>query len=101
MINEEFNIYMERFKLKPLKERQSIVFEQLKILSAFCQNMCSQINANSDILINRELVDLNNNNYTEDDFAEAILVLINSIQNSLSEFNLRLSDIIDIQIENI
>ena len=33
--------------------------------------------------------------YTEDDFAEAGIVLVNSIQNSICDFHLKFSDIIE------
>ena len=86
---------MEEFKSKTLKEKENITFEQLKILAVFTNNMCKQVNMNNEILINKELIDINGENYTEDDFVEASLVLINSIQNSLSDFSIKLTDIME------
>ncbi len=93
METENFEEYMEFFKSQPLKEKQSIIIDQLKMLSALTNTMCKELNISNEILINRELIDLKNSNYTEDDFAEAIIVYINSIQNSLCDFSNHLSDI--------
>ena len=91
----DFNEYMEFFKSQPLKEKQIIVIEQLKMLMGLTNTMCKELNVDNEILLNKEIADLNKDNYTEDDFAEALIVYINSIQNSLCDFSNRLSDIAD------
>ena len=85
-MQEDFNEYMEFFKSQPLKEKQSIVIEQLKMLMGLTNTMCKELNVDNEILLNKEIADLNKDNYTEDDFAEALIVYINSIQNSLCEY---------------
>ncbi len=95
MEKEDFNEYMEFFKSQPLKEKQDIIIEQLKMLMGLTNSMCKELNVNNEILLNKEIADLNNKDYTEDDFAEALIVYINSIQNSLCDFNNHLSDIAD------
>ena len=94
-MQEDFNEYMEFFKSQPLKEKQNIVIEQLKMLMGLTNTMCKELNVDNEILLNKEIADLNKDNYTEDDFAEALIVYINSIQNSLCDFSNRLSDIAD------
>ena len=94
-MQEDFNEYMEFFKSQPLKEKQSIVIEQLKMLMGLTNTMCKELNVDNEMLLNKEITDLNKDNYTEDDFAEALIVYINSIQNSLCDFSNRLSDIAD------
>lgn len=93
--NENFEEYMSFFKTQSLKEKQSIIYEQLQMLAGFTNNMCKELNVPNELLINRELLDLKSENYTEDDFAEAIIVLINSIQNSICDYSNGLSDLLD------
>ena len=100
MQNEDFNDYMIFFKSQSLAEKQSIILEQLKILTGYTNNMCSSLNIKNDILLNDELLDLKNNEYSQDDFAEALIVYINSIQNSLNDYNIGLDRITDILIES-
>lgn len=93
MIEKEFEEYLNKYKTLSLKEKQNVVIEQLKMLSVLTNQMCTNLNVKNEILLSKELVDLKNENYTEDDFSEAILTLVNSIQNSLCDFNLKLVDI--------
>ena len=94
-MREEFNKYVKDFKKLPLKEKQQIAFDQLKMLAVATHTLCKEINANNELLINEELSDVEKGHYSEDDFAEAIMVLTNSIQNSISDFHLKLSEIIN------
>lgn len=91
MINEEFDKYMERFKTKSLKEKQSIALNQAKMLVGLVKQMCESKGIKSDIFLNRELIDTNLDNYTDDDYIESLIVYINSIQNMLCDYNIQLS----------
>ena len=94
-MENDFNKYLSDIKKLPLREKQEIVFEQLKMLAAISNGFCKEIGAENEMIINKELTDLKDKNYTEDDFVEAILVLTNSIQNSICDFHLKMSDIIN------
>lgn len=92
---ETLEEYMEYFKKEPLKEKQSIIYEQLKMLASFTNDMCNEFNIPNEMIINKELLDLHNDNYTEDDFAEAVIVLVNSIQNSICDYSNGIGDLLD------
>lgn len=95
-MNEDFNEYMKEFKTYSLKEKQNIIYEQLQLLTSFTNSMCKEINVDNEVLLNKELLDLKEKNYTQDDFAEAIIVLINSIQNSICDYSNGVSDLLDL-----
>lgn len=94
MKEENFNEYISYFKDQPLKEKQKIIIEQLQMLTSLTNMMCTQLGINNKVLMNRELIDIKKENYTEDDFAEAVIVYINSIQNSICDFDLKLTDLL-------
>lgn len=94
-MQEDFNEYMNSYKELPLKEKQRTIMDQLKMIATFTNKMCQDIGANNEIILNKDVAYLNKPNYTEDDFAEAVIVLVNSIQNSICDFDLKLADIID------
>ncbi len=94
-MDQDFNEYINNFKEKSLKEKQSIVYDQLKMLAEFSNKLCKELEIPNEILLNKELLDLTKEDYTEDDFAEALIVLINSIQNSISDYTLGISDLLD------
>lgn len=89
MIKEDFNEYMESFKKLTLKEKQDIIIEQLKLISSLVGKMCESEDIKSEFLFNKEIIDLNKEEYTEDDFAEALIVYINIIQNTLCDYNIK------------
>ena len=94
---ENFDEYMNYYKSLTLKEKQSIVVDQLKMLATLTNNMCEELNIKNEMIMNRELLDISKEEYTEDDFSEAIIVLINSIQNSLCDFDMKLTEIFQTQ----
>lgn len=94
-MKEDINEYMKFFKEQSLKEKQNIIYEQLQMLVGFTNNLCKELDIENEIIINRELLDLKKDDYTEDDFAEAIIVFINSIQNSICDYSSGVSDLLD------
>ena len=94
-MNENINEYMTFFKAQTLKDKQSIIYEQLQILAGVTNSLCKELNIPNEPMLNREILDLKKVDYTEDDFAEAIIVLINSIQNSICDYSNGISDILD------
>lgn len=95
MKDENFEEYMTFFKEQSLKEKQNIIYEQLQMLAGFANNLCEELDIDNEVILNRELLDLKNDNYTQDDFAEAIIVLINSIQNSICDYSNGISNLLD------
>lgn len=83
----DFEEYMKFFKGLSLKEKQKIVLDELKVLSYYSNKMCTQLGVSNEMLLNKEQLDTNNKTYTEDDFAEALIVYIGSIKDSLSAFS--------------
>jgi hypothetical protein len=85
--------YMKYFKEQSLKTKQEIIIDELKMLTLITNKMCNELEAENEILLNKEANDVNVADYTEDDFAEAIISYICSIKNSLSDFTEKLTDI--------
>lgn len=85
--------YIEYYKGLSLREKQEIIIDELKTLTAMTNKMCQEIGANNEILLNKEVTDVNKESYTEDDFSETVITYICSIKNSLSDFSIKLTDI--------
>lgn len=94
-MKENIDEYMIFFKKQGLKEKQSIIYEQLQILARFTNDLCKNINVSNELILNKEILDLKNESYTEDDFTEAIIVLINSIQNSICDYSNGITNLLD------
>lgn len=98
-MKENIDEYMIFFKKQGLKEKQSIIYEQLQILARFTNDLCKNINVSNELILNKEILDLKKESYTEDDFTEAIIVLINSIQNSICDYSNGITNLLD-KIDN-
>ena len=84
--DETFDKYIESFKKLPTKEKKEITIKEIQKLLSFTEKLNELINNPNKILINKELKDLQNENNTEDDFIEAVLVYIHSIEESLTNY---------------
>lgn len=98
-MDENINEYMAFFKEQTLKEKQNIVYSQLELLAGVTNTLCKELNIPNEPILNKEILDLKKDNYTEDDFAEAIIVLINSIQNSICDYANGITNLLD-QMDN-
>ena len=94
-MEKDFEKYMEDFKNLSLKEKQMIIYKQLKLLSSFTNLICEKSGINNEMIVNSELIHLEKGNYSEDDFAEAVIVLVNSIQNSICDFHSAFTDYLE------
>ena len=70
--NETFNEYIEAYKKLPLQKKKQMANEEVKKLLAFIEKANNDLNLNDTILFNREILDLNSDNVSDDDFVEAI-----------------------------
>ena len=86
---DNLNEYIEYFKGLPLETKKEIVLDELKMLTSLTNKMCKEIDANNEVLLNKEVLETE----SEDDFTEAVITYICSIKNSLSDFNIKLTEI--------
>ena len=84
--NKSFDTCIESFKKLKLKDKQKEVISSLKEGIAFLTRVHSLNNNKADILYNREVLDINKENYTEDDFAEAVFVYTYAIKELMAGY---------------
>lgn len=85
--NKDFNEYIEKYKQLNLKDKQKSIINLLKEDIIILQKVLSNNNKENDykMLYNREILDVNNENYTEDDFSEAVIVYLYAIRELVAE----------------
>lgn len=87
MIEEkEFNEYVEKFKKMSLSKKKEITVKEMKTLVAFVTLLKDKCGAPKEILYNREILDTNSDNISEEDFVEAVFVYSNIIKEAFSEY---------------
>lgn len=87
MIEEkEFNEYVEKFKKMSLSKKKEVSIKEMKTLVAFVTLLKDKVGAPKEILYNREILDSNREDITEEDFVEAVFVYANIIKEAFSEY---------------
>lgn len=92
--NKIFNDYVEKYKLLPLQEKKKRVNNDIKELLAFVEKAKKDLNINDDLLFNREILDLNTDSVSDDDFVEAMFVYIHMVRESLGKYFNEISKIL-------
>lgn len=98
-MQNEFANYIENIKNKSLEEKQKLLFKQLTSIASLTNTMCRTIGVESHLLVNDELLNIMKSDYTEDEYITALMALSSSIQESLCDFDDKISDIIEGTIE--
>ena len=81
-----FNSFIEEYKDNTLMYKQQTIISELKELIAIFENLCSISNIEHELLINREILDINKEGYTQDDFAEAVYTYIQMYKEILADY---------------
>lgn len=80
------NAFIEDYKEKSLLEKQKILIEELKELINLMQKICSDKRIRYDLLINKEVIDINKENYTQDDYAEALYAYLQAFKEIFASY---------------
>lgn len=83
--DNDFNELILNFKKLSIIEKKQLTISEIKIIIAVLNALNLQNNHNSKTLFNCEVVDVNEMNYAEEDFIEAIYVYIYSIKELLAD----------------
>lgn len=81
-------------KKNSLIDKRKICIEQLKLIMIMTNVMCQKYVIDNEIIFNREIIDAKEGDSSEDDFVEAVVSYVSSIQNSLCDFNDKLDDLL-------
>ena len=84
--NEAFNQLIAAYKLLPIKEKKDKVNTELKKTIAFLVKALNDLKIDSTLLYNREILDLNKEEISDEDFVEAMYVYIHTIQELIGKY---------------
>ena len=76
MDSKSFYEQLEKFKELSLIDKEKIILKRLKVLSATSKMYCDSIKAENDIIVNKDLVDVKGEEFSSDDFVEAVYTLL-------------------------
>lgn len=84
--NEDFDEYVSKYTLLNKNDKRDIIIKILKENLMLLEKIASDNNLKSNLLYNREILDINKDNYTEDDFLEAVFVYIYSFRELFANY---------------
>ena len=85
-LNLVFNNYIEEVKKIDIIGKRNELINSIKQLIAIFESMAAVDKIELHFLKNREILDLNNNTVSEDDFIEAVLVYLEVSKNIIGEY---------------
>ena len=84
--SKDFDNYVEEFKKLSLDEKKKLTIEEFKKIIVLFEKLNQENNNDTEVLFNREILDLNKTNSTEDDYVEAVFVYINTMQELIGNY---------------
>ena len=84
--SKAFNEYIEVYKKLSLKKKQDLVVEEILDIFKFLNKLKQDLNLDNNVLFNKELDDLKNADFTDDDFVEAVYVYMCSLKEYLADY---------------
>ena len=97
---EAFTGLMEYYKKLPLESKRSEVVNELENIISTFSKICSKLGVMPDMLLNKEMLNINKSNITEDEFLPAIFAYINTIDDISAQLINKVCDILE-KSENI
>ena len=86
---------MEYYKHLPLElKRKEIISELEDIISSYSK-ICTQFGVMPDMVLNKEMLNINKRNLTEDEFLHALFAYIYTLQDISSQFINKMCDVLE------
>ena len=84
-LKESYDKYIEVYTKLNLYDKREEIISKLKYLIASLQLLHQDKKINDDLLMNREILDLNKDNVSEEDFLEGIFVYIHILEDTIAK----------------
>ncbi len=84
-LENSYNEYISKYTQLNIEQKRSEIIEKLKHIIVLFQQISAIKGLNNDLLVNKELLDLNKENVSEDDFLEGIFVYINMLEDIIGK----------------
>jgi len=93
-MQNELNDLISSFVELPTEEKPKEIINELKNQVALAQDLCNKFGVEEQMLLNREMADVNKENPTIDDYFEAIYAYSKTLEDCNGRLLNRLSDIL-------
>ena len=91
---EAFAALMEYYKLLPHDTKKLEIINQVQELIGCYSKICTKFGIMPNMALNKEMLNFNNPEISEDDFLNALYAYLNALQDITAQFINKMSDII-------
>ena len=91
-MNEEFNNLVNLYKSMTTQEKKDALIKEFKVSLGAIEKLNKDIGNEHELLINREILDVDKKDVTENDYLEAYFVYLHMINDSILTFAQKISD---------
>lgn len=92
---EAFGGLMEYYKLLPIENKRNEIISELEELISNYSKICTQFGIMPDMVLNKEMLNINRSNISEDEFLHAIYAYLNTLQDVSAQFINKMSDALE------
>lgn len=92
---EAFGGLIEYYKLLPIENKRSEIINEMEELIANYSKLCSRFGEMPDMVLNKEMLNINRSNITEEEFLHALFAYINTLQDISAQFINKMCDTLE------
>ena len=92
---EAFSGLIEYYKKLPLQNKRNEIINEIESLISNYSKLCTKLGVIPDILLNKEMLNINRDDLSEEDFLSAIFAYLNALQDISGQFINKISDVIE------
>ena len=92
---EAFTGLMEYYKNLPLEKKRDEIVSELEELISNYSKICTRFGVMPDMMLNKEMLNINRKNITEEEFLHALFAYLNTLEDISAQFINRVCDVLE------
>lgn len=92
---EAFAGLMEYYKHLPKQIKRNEIISELEELIGYYSKICTQFGVVPDMVLNKEMLNINRSNITEEEFLHAVFAYLNTLQDISAQFINKMCDVME------
>ena len=92
---EAFSGLIEYYKQLPIENKRREIISSLEQIISNYSKICTRFGVMPDMMLNKEMLNINRKNLTEEEFLHALFAYINTLEDISAQFINRVCDVLE------
>ena len=92
---QAFTGLMEYYKELPIENKRNEIIDELEEIISDYSKICTKLGVIPNMMLNKEMLNINRNNITEEEFLHALFAYVNTLQDISAQFINKICDVIE------